>query len=437
MHFYTLLTKRGEEKIAQAALNKTTIDLKSLVVGDGNGVIPIPNKEQTSLENQVYEVNLSQLTPDSTNKNWLVTTAHIPADEGNFWIREVGIKDSDGDLIAVGNYPETYKPVLENGVAKDLLIKLMVAVSSMDNITLTADSKELMATKEYVDTALASKHTGFKNLLINGDFRIWQRGESFQSKSQTVFTADRWNIAGLEGINISKSLENKELYFLHSEITALSLNYSIRQRIEFLGKNKNVTLSFCARVKTVNNSIGTCQFFNQAGVTVLDETFELSNEWKRFSFSFSTLDWKNNREYSELKIIPEDMVHHFDLADVQLEFGNQATSFEYRPYGLELSLCQWYYERQNEVMQIGQSNTSNGVRGQLKYVRKRIIPSISTSDYGFFNDNSVSIQVISVSITGMTKNTARFDSVMANTSLADRYICLGSAFHISIDAEIY
>lgn len=390
MHFYTLLTQRGEEKIAQATLNKTTIELNTLVVGDGNGVVPSPTKEQTTLVNQVYEVSLSDLSQDETNKNWLVTTAHIPANQGNFWIREVGIKDSEGDLIAIGNYPETYKPVLENGVAKDLLIKLMIAVTSLENITLTVHSKALMATKEYVDNSLVSQSTGFKNLLINGDFRIWQRGENFITEDTVLnYTADRWASARSQ---VTKKLDNGIPYLKLVANKVLDDSSYILQKIELPLDiaSKEVTLSL--DVKSPNLiSIPTLIVENEERQNVGN----VSSTWSRISQTFTIESNINTEEFLFVLIGVKkagiETGQELHIKNVQLEVGDKATNFEYRPYGLELSLCQRYYQKHRAETRhyFNGGGATHAMNMPLPFnTTMRIIPSLTSTVYNSTNVSS-------------------------------------------------
>ncbi|WP_294962036.1 phage tail protein [Sulfurimonas sp.] len=157
MQYLTLLTQVGANKIATATANKTTIKLTQIAIGDGNGTVPMPNANQTTLVNEVYRTDLNDLKVDENNANWIVAVGYIPSNEGNFWVREVGIYDADGDLIAVGNYPETFKPVMADNVAKDIFIKMIFEVSSVDSVTLQIDPSIVLATREFVNEGLNTR----------------------------------------------------------------------------------------------------------------------------------------------------------------------------------------------------------------------------------------------------------------------------------------
>jgi phage-related tail fiber protein len=157
MEYFTLLTKIGAEKIAAATAANTTVALAEIALGDGNGTVPMPDASKTALVNEVYRAPLNDLRVDENNANWLVAEGYVPSDEGNFWVREVGIFDSDGDLIIIGNYSETFKPVTADGVAKDLYMKVITEVSSADAVTLQVDPSVVMASQDYVNERLKDK----------------------------------------------------------------------------------------------------------------------------------------------------------------------------------------------------------------------------------------------------------------------------------------
>ncbi|MFA6684634.1 MAG: phage tail protein, partial [Arcobacteraceae bacterium] len=157
MDYFTLLTQTGATKITAAAANNTTVNLTHIAVGDGAGSVVMPDASQTALVGETYKTQLSDLKVDDNNSNWLVAVGYIPSDIGNFWVREVGIFDEDGDLIAVGNYPETFKPVMANNVAKDLYISVIIETSNAEAVTLTIDPSIVMASRLYVEENFSNK----------------------------------------------------------------------------------------------------------------------------------------------------------------------------------------------------------------------------------------------------------------------------------------
>jgi len=153
--FYTILTNAGKAKIANAVALGTTVQITQIAVGDGNGTYYNPSETQTALVNEVWRGNVSRVDTDPNNPNWIVVEAVIPPDVGGFYIREVGIFDSQGELIAIGKYPETYKPTfIANNTSKDLVIRAILEVSNASVVELKVDPTVVIATRDYVDSAI-------------------------------------------------------------------------------------------------------------------------------------------------------------------------------------------------------------------------------------------------------------------------------------------
>jgi phage-related tail fiber protein len=147
-NFYTIVTAIGKAKIANSYALGTKLNLAQFKVGDGGGVYYNPTEDQTLLRNQVWSGNISSIYVDDNNPNWIVVEVVIPATDGGFMIREAAIFDDTGNMIAIGKYPETYKPLLEDGSAKDLYIKMILEVSNTSSITLKIDPSVVLATKK-------------------------------------------------------------------------------------------------------------------------------------------------------------------------------------------------------------------------------------------------------------------------------------------------
>ena len=149
--FYTILTNVGKAKIANTTLLNSNLTLKTLKVGDGNGTYYNPTEDQEDLKNTVHECAIGAIYIDKKNPNWIISETIIPGSVGGFTIREVGLFDAEGDMIAVGKYPETYKPVVANGASKDLNVRTIFEVSNAENVTLNLDPSVIIATKEDVN----------------------------------------------------------------------------------------------------------------------------------------------------------------------------------------------------------------------------------------------------------------------------------------------
>jgi hypothetical protein len=154
-NFYTILTATGKAKLANSAVLGSKVNFKTLKVGDGNGAYYEPTESQTSLVREVWSGNVSSISVDENNPNWIVAETLIPATIGGFFIREAGIFDEDGDLIAISKLSETYKPVVSEGSIKDLCIKIVLEVSNVSSVTLKIDPTVIVATRKDIDVLQA------------------------------------------------------------------------------------------------------------------------------------------------------------------------------------------------------------------------------------------------------------------------------------------
>ncbi|EOK1911517.1 phage tail protein [Citrobacter portucalensis] len=149
--YFAILTNQGAARLANAAALGTKLNLTQMAVGDANGTLPTPDPAQTKLINQKRIAPLNLLTVDPANTSQIIAEQIIPENEGGFWIREIGLYDDDGILIAVANCPETYKPQLQEGSGRTQTIRMMLIVSSTSAITLKIDPSVVLATRQYVD----------------------------------------------------------------------------------------------------------------------------------------------------------------------------------------------------------------------------------------------------------------------------------------------
>ncbi|CEE92371.1 hypothetical protein XNA1_2790016 [Xenorhabdus nematophila str. Anatoliense] len=160
--FFALLTQLGADKLANAAALGTRIEITHMAVGDGGGKLPTPDTKQTKLINEKRRAAINTLSIDPKNTNQIIAEQVIPENEGGWWIREIGLFDKDGILIAVGNCAETYKPQLQEGSGRTQTIRMILIVSSADAVTLKVDPSVILATREYVDDSI-QKHANSRN----------------------------------------------------------------------------------------------------------------------------------------------------------------------------------------------------------------------------------------------------------------------------------
>ena len=149
--FYTLLTDIGAAKLASAAALGVPLKITQMAVGDGGGALPTPSAQQTALVAEKRRAALNMLYIDPQNSSQIIAEQVIPETEGGWWIREVGLFDETGALIAVGNCPESYKPQLAEGSGRTQTVRMVLITSSTDNITLKIDPAVVLATRKYVD----------------------------------------------------------------------------------------------------------------------------------------------------------------------------------------------------------------------------------------------------------------------------------------------
>lgn len=149
--FYTILTTIGQAKIANAVALGQQIQLTEMALGDGNGNPTTPNQGQTGLVREVYRAPLNQLSIDSSNPNYVIAELVVPSNVGGWTVRETGLYDVDGQLIAVGNFPDTYKPQLSEGASRDLVVRMIMEVSNASSVQLKIDPSVVLASRKWVD----------------------------------------------------------------------------------------------------------------------------------------------------------------------------------------------------------------------------------------------------------------------------------------------
>lgn len=162
--FYTILTAVGKGKVANAGALGTKINFAQLALGDGGGSYYNPIETQEQLKNEVWRGPIASIRVDEDNPNWIIVESMVVADQGGFMIREAGVFDDVGNLIAIGKYPETYKPIAADGSAKDLYIRMILEVTNTAAVTLKVDPSIVLATKKDIkDHIVDSMPHEFKN----------------------------------------------------------------------------------------------------------------------------------------------------------------------------------------------------------------------------------------------------------------------------------
>ncbi|EAS2278075.1 hypothetical protein CGN00_14095 [Salmonella enterica] len=152
--YFALLTNTGAAKLAKATALGMQVEITQMAVGDGNGALPTPDPAQTALAHEIRRAPLNALTIDPLNTSQIIAEQVIPGDVGGWWIREIGLFDKDGDMVAIANCAETYKPQLQEGSARVQVIRVILIVSSTEAVTLKIDPAVVLATRKYVDSEI-------------------------------------------------------------------------------------------------------------------------------------------------------------------------------------------------------------------------------------------------------------------------------------------
>ena len=154
--FKTVITTAGAAKLAAATVpGGKKVNLSAMAVGDGDGKLPVPDAGQTKLVHEVWRHALNKVSVDNKNKNYIVAELVVPPEVGGFWMRELGLYDDAGTLIAVANMAESYKPELAEGSGRAQTCRMVIIVSNVASVELSIDASTVMATQDYVDDKIA------------------------------------------------------------------------------------------------------------------------------------------------------------------------------------------------------------------------------------------------------------------------------------------
>ncbi|MEI7064299.1 phage tail protein [Dickeya chrysanthemi] len=155
--YTALLTQVGADRLANAIALGKQLEIARMGVGDGGGVLPTPDATQTKLINEKRRAALNSLSIDPANANQIIAEQVIPENEGGFWLREIGLYDADDNLIAVANCPETYKPQMQEGSGRVQTVRMIVAISQAQAVSLNIDPAVVLASRQYVDNMADGK----------------------------------------------------------------------------------------------------------------------------------------------------------------------------------------------------------------------------------------------------------------------------------------
>ena len=185
--FKTVITTAGAAKLAAATVpGGKKVTLSAMAVGDGNGKLPVPDAGQTKLVHEVWRHALNKVSVDNKNKNYIVAELVVPPEVGGFWMRELGLYDDAGTLIAVANMAESYKPELAEGSGRAQTCRMVIIVSNVASVELSIDASTVMATQDYVDNKIAEHEQSRRH----PDATLTEKGFT-QLSSATNSTSER------------------------------------------------------------------------------------------------------------------------------------------------------------------------------------------------------------------------------------------------------
>ena len=259
--YYSLLTKVGQAKIANASLLGTKVNITTIKLGDGNGAEYNPTEEQTDLKRVVYSGNVSVVRKDPTQGNVIVIESVIPQSAGNFTIREIGYYDVDGDLILIAKYKSQFKPqISSNGAAVDMKVNTVIAVSNAENVELKIDNTLIFATSKDVEKLRQEMSEKIGNL-------------------SSLKTTDKTNVVA--AIN--------EIFLKFDDISTDAAGTSFNDTKAKLGAD-NVQVAIektVEKVNTTNTNLNDLENKIKENRTVVSATLTAS-KWQDNTYSFET-----------------------------------------------------------------------------------------------------------------------------------------------------
>ena len=531
--YYCLITNAGLLKEAAAsAQGGSAVNLTHIAVGDGNGANYEPTGSQTALVNELYRTTLTHAAIDENNPNQLIVEGVISETVGSFHIREVGIFDSNGVLFAVGKYPETFKSTSASGSGKRLYIRMILGFVNAPqvNLVLSEDlnndpnfnanviialAEKLAKTENLADLENVSEardNLGLKigvnvqafaanlaalaalvgstkkipyftaagqmgladlfsnrNIIINGDFNIWQRGTSFTSIVGGTYTADRWfylkNGSMVHDITRStdvpaiaqagrifnysiladcQTIDSSITGSEHTTLTQIIEGYNFLQLAQ-----RQITLSFWVKATKVGTYCAAIGNSASDRSCVKEFTITQSNSWEYKTLTFpaspsagtwnytngaglrlyfvlaagsnynATPDaWQSGNYISTSNQVNscDNTSNNFYLCGVQLESDLVATPFEQRAFQHELALCQRYYEKSYDINTTPATITDLGKKIGHACYYGRVLSNI------FFKARKRAAPTISHYSPATGSANGRNDSTNADISLGAFYI---------------
>ena len=187
--YFAVVTDLGARKMLEAVHEGKKVNITNFAVGDGGGECCTPTVDRVQLINEVWRGNINTCKISEESENLLIIESVMPADVGGFTIREMGVFDEDGDMIAVCNTPDTQKVRVSDGVVHELNLSMEITLSNTDSVQLVIDPTVVMATKKELQI-LEKKIIDIQKLLHD----VYENSDNIEEAFYKIFT----NIAECE-----------------------------------------------------------------------------------------------------------------------------------------------------------------------------------------------------------------------------------------------
>ena len=165
--YNTVLTQKGVALLDNATSLGVPLKITQMAVGDGNGNITTPDAIQTELVHEVRRAAIDKLYLDNENPYQIIAEQIIPETDGGWFINEIGLFDDKDNLIAVGNYPATYKPNCLEDSSRTQMIRMVIIVDNTETIELKNDSTEVFAARQYIEPRADATQTAATQKYVN------------------------------------------------------------------------------------------------------------------------------------------------------------------------------------------------------------------------------------------------------------------------------
>jgi hypothetical protein len=308
------------------------------------------------------------------------------------------------------------------------------ASSASNNLALDSSGNATFANNVAVPSINSGPLAGFRNVIINGGFDIWQRGTSFTSTSVNEYSADRFRT---EGNSLSTTISRQAFTANQTDVPGYPTYYcrvatsatvgagqywAFQQRVEApqnLSGYEQITLTFYARATSGTIAANTFSFGSLA--TKVGNP-ALTTAWSKLTTTI-TLSGPSSG-YVEIYLVylaAGTTAVSIDIAQVQVESGSVSTPFEHRPIGTELALCQRYYQKYTQPPLRGVMNGATGAArcGMILPVEMRVAPTAAAGLFNVFDGSGVGT-ISSTSASYLDTNVVEFDFVTNSFSAATR-----------------